>query len=74
MEEKLFNHFQSEGKLCGLDKVQIEKFRLACVKAVIENPSLGFGDLCIACRIYLNFIIDFPDIDLGCIKYPLHNC
>jgi hypothetical protein len=65
MNKKLFLHFKSAGALAGLTEPQIGKFEFACKKAVEENPNLEFGNLCIACRIYLNFIISFPDLDLG---------
>jgi len=74
MDKKIFAHFESMGALSGLTDLQISKFEFACEKAVEENPKLGFNDLCIACRIYLNFIINFPDLDLGSvlkhIEYP----
>ncbi len=64
METKLFNHFENLGKLEGLHPMVIAKFRICCKKAVDENPDLGFGELIIACRIYLNFLIEFPDLQL----------
>ncbi len=70
MEEKLFEHFEQKGKLTGLSTLQIEKFRFACLKSIKENPDLEFDDLLIACRIYLNFIINSPTVDLGPIQSP----
>jgi hypothetical protein len=70
MKEELFLHFERAGALSGLSETQINKFKFACEKAVAENPGLGFNDLCIACRVYLNFISDSPDIDLGPIRMP----
>ncbi|MCL2290855.1 MAG: hypothetical protein FWC34_09185 [Bacteroidetes bacterium] len=65
MDENLFLHFESIGALSGLTELQLSKFEFACEKAVEENPNLGFDDLCIACGVYLNFIISFPELDLG---------
>lgn len=70
METKLFEHFSAMGKLNNLHAIDVEKFKYACKKAVLENPSLGFEDLCMACNIYLNLIKEFPQIDLGDIKLP----
>lgn len=68
MHEKLFAHFDENGLLKGLHPMQVEKFRYACEKAVVENPDLGFNNLIIACRVYLNLIYDLPEIDLGGIR------
>jgi hypothetical protein len=65
MEQELFDYFASAHKLEGLQPYQRETFLLACKKAVVENPGLDFADYRYACGIYLNFIRDFPDIDLG---------
>lgn len=69
MENKLYRYFSNSEKLNGFTQLQMEKFKYACKKAVQENPDLGFNDLCIACRIYMNFIREFPGIDLGPIQY-----
>lgn len=47
-----------------LNKLEQEKFKIACKKAFKENPELNFEDLVTACNIYLNFILNFPDDDL----------
>lgn len=65
MEDKLFNHFMMKGMLNDFTDNQVEKFRFSCKKAVLENPQLDFNDLLKACRIYLGFIRDFPECDLG---------
>jgi len=70
MEDKLFNHFMMRGMLNGFAELQVEKFRTACRKAVLENPQLAFSDLLKACRIYLGFIRDFPECDLGDAVIP----
>lgn len=64
MENRLFNHFETLGAMSDFHPMQVEKFRIACKKAVDENTDLDFGGLCIACKIYLNFIRDFPDLTL----------
>jgi hypothetical protein len=48
-----------------LSQNQKNKFLLACEKSIIENPTLDFNDWVTAAKIYLNFIIDFPNLDLG---------
>ena len=70
MEDDLFKHFQMKGMLNGLTESQVDKFRFACKKAVAENPGLVFNGLLKACAIYLGFIREFPDCDLGDIKLP----
>lgn len=70
MESMLFEEFAIKGKLTDLSSYQVEQFRYACKKAVVENPDLNLPDLCIAARIYLNFIREFPDIDLGGLHPP----
>ena len=50
---------------------QKEKFHYACKKAILENPGLDFNGWKIAAKIYLNFIIDFPDLELGDVKKPI---
>lgn len=70
MEKELYEHFLKNGKLTEFSDVQRDKFEYACLKAVKENPDLDFNDLLIACRIYFNFIRDFPKIDLGPIVQP----
>lgn len=64
METKLFNHFETLGKLEGLHSTVVAKFSICCKKAVVENPDLGFDELIIACRIYLNLLIEFPGLQL----------
>lgn len=55
-----------------LSEIQKEKLNYACKKAILENPQLDYNGWKAACKIYLNFIIDFPDIDLGGIKIPVN--
>jgi len=62
MDTKLFNHFENLGKLEGLHPMVIAKFRICCKKAVDENPDHVFDELIIACRIYLNYLIEFPHL------------
>lgn len=62
MEIKLFEHFEGSGKLDGLHPLQVEKFRICCRKAVVENPDLNFNELIGACRVYLYFVKEFPDL------------
>lgn len=69
IQEKLYNDvLQKRGaKLTGS---QEEKFRYACMKVIPENPGAGYFDLMAACHIYLNFILNNPEIDLGPVKLP----
>ena len=62
MEKELFNYFLQLGKLEGFSPIQIKKFEYACKKSIIENPDLKFEELLIACKVYLNFIRDFPEL------------
>ncbi|MGV3588111.1 MAG: hypothetical protein ACO1OF_13985 [Adhaeribacter sp.] len=53
-----------------LKPIQEEKFKYACEKAIQENPGENYFGLKIACRVYLNFILAYPDLDLGPIGHP----
>lgn len=48
----------------SLTEVQHSKLVVACWKAIDENPELNERDLLIAVGIYLNFILEFPDLTL----------
>ena len=54
-----------ENRKIQLTDIQQIKFRLACEKTIIENPGLNFHDWTVAAQIYLNFVLDFPHLDLG---------
>ena len=69
LEEKLYNALLRKRGV-QLTAMQDEKFRYACKKAIPENPGLGYDGLLTACNIYLKFILDFPDMDLGPIIEP----
>ncbi len=69
LEEKLYKEVLAKRGV-KLNPVQEEKFRYACMKVIPENPGIGYYDLLTACHIYLNFIINNPDLDLGPIKIP----
>ena len=64
VEEKLYNELL-EKRGVKLTPVQDKKFRYACMKAFAENPGAGYFDLMAACHIYLNFILNNPNVDLG---------
>jgi len=67
LEEKLYNEvLEKRGAILNPDQEQ--KFRYACMKVIPENPGAGYFDLMAACHIYLNFILNNPEIDLGPIK------
>lgn len=53
-----------------LSEIQKEKLKYACKKTILENPQLDYNGWKTACKIYLNFIIDFPQLDLGGIEIP----
>ena len=54
----------------NLNDIQKEKLRYACKKTIIENPELDYNDWKVVAKIYLNFIVDFPELDLGEIIKP----
>ncbi|UXD70226.1 hypothetical protein MUK51_02825 [Sphingobacterium faecium] len=68
-EEKLYLETLAEKKVT-LNSINGERFKFACHKAIIENPEANYGELKIACRIYLNLILTSPDIDLGGVIHP----
>ncbi len=70
MDEKLFDYYKTKGLLNDFSGSQIEKFRYACKKAIVENPKLDFNELLIACNIYHSIIRDFPGCDLGDVNIP----
>ncbi len=53
-----------EIKGVSLNPIQTIKFQHACEKSIIENPTLNFNDLLNVTQVYLNFILDFPDLQL----------
>ncbi len=53
-----------------LSDIQNEKFLFACEKSIAENPPLNFQGWKQAASIYLNYILDFPELDLGPIVMP----
>jgi hypothetical protein len=57
---KLYNRtLELEG--VELNDVQSEKFKLACEKAIVENPNLDFQSLLIPTKFYLGIILDYPN-------------
>jgi len=66
LEEELYNEVLKKRQVV-LDHIQDAKFKFACKKSISENTGLDFSNLLIACNIYLNFILDFPELDLGTI-------
>jgi hypothetical protein len=67
--EKLYDTVLEKRKVRLTDIQQI-KFRWACEKTIAENLGLNFHDWTIAANIYLNFVLDFPQLDLGPIVEP----
>ena len=55
----------------GLTDLQRKKFLSACEKTIAENSNLNFEHWTTAANIYLNFVLDFPQLDLGPIVEPL---
>ena len=66
---KLYNTVLHKRKV-ELTQLQQEKFLWACEKSVAENPSLNFHDLTVAANVYLSFVLNFPQLDLGPIEPP----
>ncbi|MFA6083513.1 MAG: hypothetical protein WC743_04120 [Mucilaginibacter sp.] len=69
IQEKLYKDVL-EKRGVKLSGIQDEKFRYACMKAVAENPEFRYFDQMAACHIYLNFILNNPEVDLGPVKRP----
>jgi hypothetical protein len=63
MNEILFNSIVDELDF-ELSPEQTQKFKQACDKTILENPTLTLADLRTAARIYLNLILDFPRLKL----------
>ena len=59
--EALINAVLSERDI-ELSPIQKIKFQQACQKTILENENATSQELKIAARIYLNFILDFPDL------------
>jgi len=47
-----------------LNELQAAKFRHACYKTYVENQGNSFEELITAAKIYLNLILDFPELSL----------
>jgi len=69
LSQKVYAHCISKINKQLTDEQDL-KFHYACKKAILENPDLGFNDWVIAAKVYLTFIIDFPDLDLGPVMPP----
>ncbi len=69
IEEELYREVL-EKRGVKLTPGQGQKFRYACMKVVPEDPQASHSDLLTACHIYLNFILNNPDLDLGPVKLP----
>lgn len=66
---KMYNDVLETRKVV-LSDLQRQKFLYACEKAIAENPTLNFSGQKQAASIYLNYILDFPELDLGPIITP----
>ncbi len=47
-----------------LNEAEYQKFEIACWRAIDDNKLLNFDGLLIAANIYLNFILEFPELTL----------
>jgi hypothetical protein len=47
-----------------LNEVQKLKLKQACQKSIDDNPNLSYNEQLKACKVYLNFIIQFPNSKL----------
>ena len=70
--ERLYDTVLEKRKV-DLTELQRAKFLWACGKTIAENPALDFHDWIIAAQIYLNFVLNFPDLDLGPIVQHLED-
>jgi hypothetical protein len=49
-----------------LTQKQKENFILACRRVLSDNPANHISDHIYAARIYLKFILGFPDMEISC--------
>ena len=62
--QKLYDTTLQSLKINELTKAQSGKFIEACERVFIDNPNNSFNDNVIAAKIYLKYIISFPDLTL----------
>ena len=62
--QKLFETTLRKANIKGLSQKQNDTFMLACRRVFLDNPDNSFSDHIIAARIYLNYILSFPDLTL----------
>jgi hypothetical protein len=43
---------------------QFAKLKLACHKTVLENPAVDIDECLVAVKIYYQYIVDFPEVEL----------
>ena len=71
MEKELYQYYEGKGLLVNWSAAQLDKFRFACHKSVIENPKLNLSDLIIATNKYHQLIFKYPTAELGEVHPPL---
>lgn len=62
--EEVNKLFEASAKNKKLNELQVAKFRQDCYKTYVENQGNSFDQLITAAKIYLNLILDFPDLSL----------
>ena len=62
--QKLFDTILRKANIKELAPKQNATFLLACRRVFLDNPENSFSDHIIAARIYLNYILSFPDLTL----------
>ena len=60
--QKLAIAAKSKKKAVTLTSIQEAKLEQSCIKCYVENPDATFSELTIAASVYLNFILEFPDL------------
>jgi hypothetical protein len=62
--KKLYDTTLQKANISELSQIQSVKFLEACKRIFIDNPDNGFNEHIAAARIYLNYILSFPDLTL----------
>lgn len=62
--EELYHLIRKEKASLALDYKQELKLKLACKKIIAENPGVGLKELVIAGRVFLNHLLQFPDLEI----------
>lgn len=64
LADELYHKVRSSKSELPLNYQQELKFRSACSKAIAENPDANLEELSIAGRVYLDYILRYPDLEI----------